>query len=122
MWDAETLFSDEQALAAADSDNIVDAGAADIGKGHPVYLAVNVGAGASGDLAVTLKTSDADDMTGAVDVAEYTVPTAGVEKGGVVLSAPLPTGCKRYLRLAYAGATGGVVTAGLVLGAETSQM
>lgn len=122
MWDAENLFSNEQALAAGDSDNIVDVGAADVGKGQTIILQVNVGTGAAGALSIALKTSDADDMTGARTVAEYFITADQVGRGGVVLAAALPTGCDRYLRLTYGGATGGAITAGLVLGAETSQM
>lgn len=122
MWDAETMFSNEQTLAAADSTNVVDVGPPDAGKGRPLYLTVSVGGTATGDLTVTVKTADVDAMTGAATLTVYTVPSALVEKGGVVLAAPLPTGCKQFLRLAYAGVTTGTVTAGLTLGAETSQL
>ena len=120
MWDAETMFSNEQVLAAADSDNIVDTGAPDAGKGQPMYLQVNLSPGATGALGVTLKTAGTADMAGATELAKFTVPAATVLKGGVVLAAPLPTSCRRYLRLTYSGATGGKVTAGLTLGAQTN--
>ena len=119
MWDAETMFSYKQALAAGNSTNVVDVGPGDVGKGTPLYLAVVVGPGASGDLTVTVKTSNAAAMTGAVEIAKYTIPAEKVALGGDVLSAALPTGCKQYLQLAYAGATGGTITAGLTQGQQT---
>ncbi|MDR1744883.1 MAG: hypothetical protein LBS30_03925 [Planctomycetota bacterium] len=122
MWDNETTFSDRQTLADGLSDNIVDAGPDDIGLGEPVYLQLSLGAGAAGDLAVTVESSDAPDMTGAVNLVRYQVGAAAVARGGVVLAAPLPTGCGRYLRLRYSGAGGGTVTAGLVQGAQTAGM
>ena len=122
MWDIETTFSDRQALAAGVSDSIVDGGGDDLGLGEPVYLQVSLTPGATGALSVTLETSDSAAMTAADDLAVFTVAEATVKKGGTVLSAAVPTGCKRYLRLAYAGASGGKVTAGLVAGAQTSGM
>ncbi len=122
MWDNETTFSNKQPLADGPSDNIVDAGPDDIGLGEPIYLQIALGAGAAGELAVTVESSGAEDMAGAVGLARYLVDAAVVARGGVVLAAPLPTGCGRYLRLRYAGASGGTVTAGLVQGAQTSGM
>ena len=122
MWDIETTFSDRQALADGASDHIVDAGPDDIGLGEPVYLQVAIGRGASGDLTVAVESSDSAAMSGEVCLVKYLVDAAAVAKGGVVLAAPLPTGCGRYLRLRYSGASGGTVTAGLVQGAQTSTM
>ncbi|MCD8349906.1 MAG: hypothetical protein LUC93_04760 [Planctomycetaceae bacterium] len=122
MWDAETMFSNDQALADAESDNIVDTGPKDAGKGHPLYLQVSTTSGASGALTVTLKTSNSADMSGAVTVATFIAPAERVAEGGVVLAAPIPSGCKRYLQLAYAGASGGGVSSGLVLGAHTANL
>lgn len=122
MWDKETTFSDNELLVAGDSANTVDLGGDDAGKGAPVYLQVSLSAGASGTLAVSVNTSDDQAMAGAVRVAQYLVSADKVARGGVVLVAPLPTGCKRYLRLAYADASGGRVTAGLVAGAQTNGM
>ena len=124
MWDAENMFSRDQNIAAAtetDSDDIVDAGPPDAGKGEPVYLHVVLGSGfAAAVMTVKVKTADAADMTGAADLIAYTVPAALVQRGGSVLAVALPSGCKRYLRASYAGAAGGMVTAGLVLGPDTA--
>lgn len=122
MWDHETTFSDRQILVEGNSDNTVDIGPDDAGLGEPVYLQVSLTPGGSGTLAVNLNASDSSGMANAVRVAQYLVESATVAKGGTVLAAALPTGCKRYLRLSYSGATGGRVTAGLVQGAQTSGM
>ena len=122
MWDAQTMFSDGQTLADGESDNIVDTGPKDSGKGQALYLQVMTADGATGDLVVALKTSDNADMTDSVTVAEFTAPTDRVAEGGVVISADLPAGCKRYLQVEYSGATGGAVSSGLVLGQHTAQL
>lgn len=122
MWDYETTFSNRQTLATAASENIVDIGPDDAGRGEAVYLQVALSSGASGTLTVTLETADSEDMTGGVDRAVYLVDAGVVAKGGVVLAAPLPTGCGRFARLAYAGASGGTVTAGIVQAPQTNGM
>ncbi len=122
MWDIDAAFSTRQTLADGPSDHTVDAGPDDLGLGDPVYLQVSLGKGAAGDLTVTLESSAAADMAGAVERATYLVDAAVVARGGTVLAAPLPTGCGRYLRLRYAGASGAKVTAGLVQAAQTSGM
>ncbi|MDR1520240.1 MAG: hypothetical protein LBU23_08900 [Planctomycetota bacterium] len=135
MFDTETLFSNEQYLipptppqsgptppASNDSTFVVDAGKqVDAGSNGGAVLAVVLGGGNSGTLTISVNTSDdsdGDDLGSAVTVASFVVPAAKVAKGGAVLSARLPSGCKRYLRLHYANASGGNVTAGLVQGFE----
>ncbi|MCD8352442.1 MAG: hypothetical protein LUC93_17700 [Planctomycetaceae bacterium] len=121
MWDGETLFSNEQALTAADSDGIVKVNG-DIGGGEPVVLQVNTSGGATGgDLVIVMKTSSAASMAGAKEIARYTIEQEKAAAGGVVLAATVPTGCKKYLQLSYSGATGGNITAGLVLAAQTNK-
>ena len=122
MWDNETTFSNRQTLADGPSENIVDVGPDDIGPGEPVYLQVSLGKGCSGDLTVAVESSDSASMSGSVQLARYFVKASTVAGGGTVLSAALPSGCGRYLQLSYSGAGGGVVTAGLVQGAQTSGM
>lgn len=121
MWDNETTFSLQQTLSDADSANIVDAGPDDLGLGEPVYLQVSLTKGATGDLTIAVETSDSADMSGSVQLVRYLVESSVVSGGCTVLAAPLPTGCKRYLRLHYSGASGGKVTAGLVQGAQTNK-
>lgn len=120
MWDKQNLFSDQQTLAAADSDDIVKVGPPDAGKGEPVNLVASVSPGSTGPLTIAVKTSDAADMTGASTLAEFFVPADKMARGGDVLNAYLPTGCKNYLRLAYSGGSGGTITAGLSWGGQTN--
>lgn len=122
MWDSQNNFSDQQALANAASDNIVKVGPADAGKGEPVNLVVNVSPGSTGPMTVAVKTADAADMSGAETLAQFTIPAAKMARGGDVLNAYLPTGCKNYLQLAYSGGAGGTVTAGLNWGGQTNGM
>lgn len=123
MWDNELTFSNRQTLAAGNSDNTVDTGAGgDIALGEPVILQVSLSAGASGALTVALESAPDVTMAAPVKRAQWLVDAARVARGGVVLAAPLPSGCGRCLRLAYSGAAGGTVTAGLVQGAQTSGM
>ncbi len=121
MWDLDTTFSDKQTLSATASvsDKIVDAGQKDIGLGEAVYLQVALGKGAATALTVTVESSDNPALTGAVDRVTYLIDAERVQAGGVVLAAPLPSGCDRYLRLAYSGAAGAKITAGLVQAAQS---
>lgn len=120
--DAQTLFSDKQALAAADSTNIVKVPKNDIGKGHPIYLFAIVADAdtAPGMLTIVVKTSNDSGMAGAETIATYEVHNDKVVRGGSVLSAAIPTGCKEFLRLSYSDVTVGAITIGLVLAAQTN--
>lgn len=122
MWDKDTTFSNRQLLVEGESDHRIDTGGDDYGLGNPVYLQVALTPGCTGTLSVNLDSSDNPGMGDATRVVQYIVPEDRVAKGGIVLAAPLPTGCKRYLRLTYAGAGNGRVTAGLAAGAQTSAL
>ncbi len=121
MWDLDATFSTKQTLTATASvsDHCVDAGQKDLGLGEAVYLQVALGKGASTALSVSVESSANADMAGAVDRVTYLIDAERVKAGGVVLAAPLPSGCDRYLRLAYSGAAGAKVTAGLVQAAQS---
>lgn len=120
--DRETLFSDNRPLTAGDSTDIVKVPIKDVGRGHPLYLfAILSGTeAATGDLIITVNTADNADMSGTVKLAEYTIKNPQVKKGGSVLVAALPTGCKEFLRTAYAGVTTGTITCGLGLAGQTN--
>lgn len=130
MLDAETLFSNKQNLAAGPSDNIIQTPngldgeikyKGNIGTGRPVYLEVIVHNVTGGPLTVTLNSSDIDTMAGAVAVASYVIPADQIAQGGSVLTAQVPSTCKKFLQLQYSGsATGGQITAGLVLSGQTN--
>lgn len=121
MWDGDNEFSYKQPVAAGDSNHVVDMGGPDVGKGTPIFLQVTLSRGVTGGpLVVSLMTSARSDFATSKKVADFPIPAETVEAGGDVLSAPLPNGCLRYLKLAYAGATGGTVTAGLTQGRQTA--
>ncbi len=120
MWDNELIFSNKQLLADADSENLIDTGGPEAGLGGTVQLQVSLSSGCTGELAISLDSSNSPVMANAVRVVQYIVDEPRVAKGGVVLAAPLPTGCKRFVRLKYAGASGGYVTAGLTMNAQTA--
>ena len=124
MWDKQNLFSDGQAVAAANSDNIIDAGPGDAGKSDVVMVA-SVSKGVSGNLAIALATAAAATSTALTSpktIAVYTIPADRLAKGGDILKTFLPTGCKRFLRLGYSGASGGTITAGINKGPQTNGM
>lgn len=122
MWDNETTFSDRQILTDGKSENIIAAGPDDIGLGEPVYLQVSVGDGASGSLTIGVDSASTSDMADAVERVRFLIDANRVAKGGVILAAPLPTGCGNFLQLTHSGASGGVITAGLVQSPQTSGM
>ena len=119
MFNYQQMFSNQQALAAADADDLVYVGKGDAGKSM-LDLQVIVGAGASGALKVTISTGSLDDGSDAAEIASFSVPADKVARGGDVLNVRLPTGCKEYLKLSYSGATGGTVTAGIVFSGQTN--
>lgn len=125
MWDADNMFSNQQAVAATGkSGNTVAVPPHDAGKGRPVILEVMIAdpVGA-GTMTVEVETADNAAMTGAKVIAKHDLDNATLMRGGSVLAAALPTGCLRYLRLAYVigGTFSAKVTAGLVNGAQTNR-
>ena len=125
--DAELQFSDNQAVAAAaDSDNVIDLGGADIGKGESVYLYVHANGYTGGTLKVDLKTSNevaGQNLSSPTNLVSFEAGADAMAKGGQVIAAALPVGCKRYLRLAYTpdgGGADGKITAGLNMGPQTN--
>ena len=63
-------------------------------------------------------------IDGRVTIGTYATDNASLLRGGPVLLADLPTGCRRYLRLNYTvtGAlTAGELTSGLVLEGQTNR-
>ncbi len=124
MWDYETIFSDNQKLDSENttSSNILDVGPKDIAPGEPVVLQISLDRGGNSALTVTVESANDAAMSDAVDRVVYLVDADRVKDGGVVLAAPLPSGCGRFLRLKYAGGVGATVVAGLVQAAQTSGM
>ncbi|MCD7896435.1 MAG: hypothetical protein LUG50_07125 [Planctomycetaceae bacterium] len=124
MWDYETIFSDNQKLETENttSGNILDVGPKDIAPGEPVVLQISLDRGGDSALTVTVESAGDAAMSDAVDRVVYLVDAERVRAGGVVLAAPLPSGCGRFLRLKYTGGVGATVVAGLVQAAQTSGM
>ena len=129
LWDQAAKFSDGQAvIATALSDNIVRVPSGDVGKGRHLPLQVDAGGYAgAGTLSVEVQTGDSvtgNAIDSPVTIATYAIDNASLLRGGPVLVADLPTGCRRYLRLNYTGTgalTAGALTAGLVLEGQTNR-
>lgn len=118
--DALLTFSDSQAIAAGPSTNVIDLGplgggntSRQIGAGTPLYVALTFPAALVGDLTVSLQTSDTEGGT-YTTIASTTVAAAS-GAAGEKIAVPVPSsGLKRFLRLNYAGGTGGTIWAGIV--------
>lgn len=118
--DALLTFSDGQAIAAGPSTNVIDLGplgggntSRQIGAGTPLFLALVFPTALVGALTVSLQTSDTEGGT-YTTVASTSVAVAdGV--AGSKIAVPVPSaGLKRFVRLNYAGGTGGTIWAGIV--------
>lgn len=138
IFDAEALFSDDQAITAdAASTNIIDLGAPgtpkhaaaaitqDVGKGRPVPLRIQATEAFNNltSLKVTVQVDDNSSFSSAKDVASVTVLLADLIAGYVAPIEYVPRGTdERYMRLYYdvtgTAPTTGKITAGLVAGNE----
>ena len=122
IFDSTNLFSDAQVLTApAASTNVIDQGVAkDLGKGTPIPMLVQVVAAITGTLVVTVEVDDNDAFSSAKTVASYTFPVTAPAGAQSALNF-VPQGTdERYVRLSYAGITGGAVTAGITKGNQTN--
>ena len=125
MFDRENMFSDKQALTAtAASTDVVYVGEGDAGPGQPLFIEIDAtpSTGVTA-MTVTVNTSDAEAMTGAVVLGTFTVSTDRLAAGGPILIAAIPSGCKRFLRLNYTitGTPSNLtVTAGLVAAGQSN--
>lgn len=145
IFDAENLFSDQQAVTAtANSTNVVDLGATgtpygnaealkrDIGKGNKIPLRVQVTEDFNNltSLKIDLVTSDSATLasgnvvhatTGAVVLADL---DAGWAWGSDAVPFANAAGMKRYMGLVYTvvgtAPTAGKVTAGITMGNQTN--
>ena len=116
ITDRELRFFDKAAIPAVS--DVVNVGKGDASRGDPIYLYVHFNGAPATAATVKIKTSDDSGMTGAVEIGSSTVAAADVQKGGVVLKAALPNGCKKFLSIDLAGPASGTVSAGLVLGVD----
>lgn len=130
--DQELLFSDAQAettVAAHDSDNVIDLGAAgrDIGVGEGLWLFASIKAAVLSAGAATVQfqlvTSDAADFSGSTVLYDSgAIGKASLTAGAIPVKVRIPLGFKRYVKMVYtigtAALTAGSWTAGLVKDVE----
>lgn len=129
IFDAQNTFSKDQAVTAtALSTNTLDLGPGDHGPSERISLVVCATGYTAGAGTVELQTADVSAADGAltspVVIASFPFPAAALKAGGQIVSARLPHGLKRYVRLNYnmstAGA-GGTMTAALVLDVQQAE-
>lgn len=120
ITDKELRFFDKAALPA--TSDILNAGKGDAGRGDPLWLFLAILGAPATAATVKVKTSHNADMSSPVEIATHTVAAADVQRGGVVLKAKLPVGCRKYLQLDLTGPATGTVSAGIVLGVDDSPL
>lgn len=138
IFDAQSLFSDAQAITAdAASTNTIDLGAAgtpmhakgpitqDVGRGRPIELRMQVVEAFNNltSLRIVIQTDSTEAFSSPKEASSVTVPLASLVAGYVAPIAYVPRGVdERFVRVFY-DVTGtapstGKVTAGLVFGNE----
>jgi hypothetical protein len=126
LFDAETLFSDGQAVSTTGvSTNLVDGGAVrDVASGELLWLVVQITQAftAAGAATLTVEVQTASEPTFASPTTLYTspvIPVAELSLGARPLRVAMPKYAQRYLRLRYVVGTGpftaGKLVSGLVL-------
>jgi hypothetical protein len=128
IFDKENMFCEGQAITAtAASDNVIDMGQDNTGRGERVELFIQAveGFAATGEATLTVALQDCDTEGGSFADLQSTsaIPKADLEAGyRVKLS--LPAEHRRFLRLNFTVATGpftsGMITAGLVKDTQTN--
>ena len=123
LLDAQSLFSDNQAVtASAASTNVVK-----FGKGEctyvPLLIQVTEDFATLTSLTVKVQTATDSAFTNAVDLASSTIAVANLKTGTVVPINYMPSGNLGYVRIYYtvtgSNATAGKITAGVVAGVDT---
>jgi hypothetical protein len=129
IFDAENLFSDEQAITAtAASTNVIDTGdTKDVGKGAPlrIYGRVMEAFNTLTSLTVAIQTATDAAFTSAVTLSSKSIVLANLDAiGDLVINDVIPQGALRYLRLYYTvvgtDPTTGEITAGIVFDSQTN--
>lgn len=129
IFDAQNLFSDDQALTTtAVSTNVIDLGvAADVGPGEPLYLRIQVTTAFAGgtSLKVALQKDDNSGFSSATIVLESEViATASLTQGYLFPLTQIPHSAdEQYLRLNYTivgTMSAGAITAGIVTGHQAN--
>lgn len=127
--DKMLLFEDSDSAITASraSTNVIDLGAADLGKSDPMEVFVRVSEAFNNltSLAIKAQTDDAVGFGTAVDLPiQETILLAGLTLNKEVFKVRLPVGVKRYARLYFTVAgtapTTGKLQAGLILDRQTN--
>ena len=117
MRDSKVLFRDK--VAPSTASGVVDTGGSEPGVGKRAMISATYdptgGTPPAGDVVLTITASD--DPTGTfVTVDAITIPQARAVLGGVIVSTPIPSTALRYLKTAWTGLTGGLLTDGVDYG------
>ena len=108
ILDQQNIFFDAATSITSGSNVIVnEAGDA----GDPLFLVAKSTAKETASLTFTLKTSDSEAMSGAVNLGVFASP-ANAE--GVLVAAKIPYGAKKYLSVTGSGTPAGKITVALV--------
>ena len=122
LLDAQSLFSDAQAItASAASTNVVR-----FGKGEfvfvPLLIQVVESFTALTSLTVKIQTATDSAFTTPVDLASATIASAGLTAGTIIPINYIPSGNLGYIRIYYtvtgSNATAGKITAGVTAGVD----
>lgn len=111
MRDAKLLF--HNGVAPTVASGVVDSNSSEPGVGTPAFYSATItNHTAAANVFVNIEGSDT--ATGTfTNVATFTIPSGRAALGNVILSTPLPSNAKRFLRTTWTGLTGGVLTDGL---------
>lgn len=105
IFDQQNVFFDA-ASTIANSDVVANVGGGD--AADPLFLVAVLNAVQAGDITFTLKTSDAEGMTGASNMCSLVVPA-----GKTHAAIKVPYGAKKYLRVSGSGTLSGKATVAL---------
>ena len=135
ILDKDLLCSDGQSVAinigSVASTNVIDLAKAGVGRGEPIkvfcqmteaFACTTPGA----TIAVKLQTDDNEDFLSATDlITSATLTSATAVKGYRPIDTALPSNVEQYIRFYYTvatqNATGGKITAGLLLDQQTNE-
>ena len=118
-FDAETMFSEKQRVAAATPSSAVVQAGANAGDGAPVYVCFAVTESFAGAESLEVMVQDGDAPDGAFATIQTTgpLPCSSLAKGAIIHLGSLPQKSRPWLRLFYSldgAASAGAVSAGLV--------
>lgn len=102
IFDQQNVFFDA-ASTITNSDVVANVGGGD--AADPLFLVAVLDGVQSGDITFTLKTSDAEAMTGAVTMCSLVVPAGKIEA-----AVKVPYGAKKFFRVSGSGTLSGKAT------------